>query len=163
MDSDLASFLGHSTPIVTEPVTWSSGFRFSVAAYLSEEPPPPAFVSSVRAVVRRGAEVLVQHDQDGCHILPGGQRKPGETFAATLDREIREETGWSLRATSVLGFLHNHHLEPRPPNYPYPYPDFLQVVFVGRASTFSPAARLDDGYEIASTFLPVAAALAASE
>lgn len=160
MDPELNSFLRRHTPVVTEPVDWGHGFQFTVAAYLGGELPPSRFVTSARAVVLRDAEVLVQRDRGGHHILPGGRREPGETLAATLDREVREETGWSLRTTAVLGFLHNHHLKPRPPDYPYPYPDFLQVVSVGWASSFSPAARLDDGYEIDATFLSVAAARA---
>ena len=160
MDPDLASFLGSRDPVVTEPVDWGNGFKFRVDAYLGGESPPLAFVTSVRAVVLRGAEVLVQRDRTTRHLLPGGRREPGEPPAAALAREVREETGWSLRSAAVLGFLRYHHLDPRPPDYPYPYPEFLHIVSVGWASTYSPAARLDDGYEIDSTFLPVAAVLA---
>ena len=159
MDPELAAFLDPHPPLVTDEVDWGNGFRFLVAAALTDQPPPLAFVTSARAVVLRGGgaevAVLVQTDRGSRHVLPGGRREPGELPAATLRREVREETGWELGATAPLGFLHFHHLSSKPTGYPYPYPDFLNVVSVAWASTFSPGARLNDGYELDSAFLPV--------
>lgn len=104
--------------------------------------------------------MLVQRDRDGRHILPGGRREPGEPPEATLRRELLEETGWTLTAPSQIGVLHFHHRDPAPSDHPYPAPDFLQVVYVGRASTSAAAAKLDDGFELETAFLPVAAARA---
>lgn len=158
MDSDLAAFLGRRIPAATETVDWGDGFRFRAAVYLGGAVPPLAFVTSVRAVVLRGGEVLVQRDRTRRHVLPGGRREPGEAPEATLAREVREETGWSLRDTAPIGVLHYRHRAPRPPGYAYPYPDFLQMVYVGYAATFDPKVRLDDGFEIDTAFLPVAEA-----
>ncbi len=156
MDPCLSSFLAHHAAVVTESVAWGNQFRFHVASYLCDEFPPLGFVTSVRAVVLLDDLVLVQRDQDSLHILPGGRREAGEPLEATLHREIREETGWTLDSVSVLGFMHYHHLDPKPPDHPYPHPDFVQIVYAGRAATFSAEAKLDDGYEVESTLLPVA-------
>ena len=156
MEPDLAAFLLGRWPVVTEAVDWGNGFRFRVAAYLGDELPPVAYVTSVRAVVLRDGLVLVQRDRDGLHVRPGGRREAGEPLEATLHREVREETGWTLCSVSVLGFMRYHHLDPKPPAHPYPHPDFLQVVYAARADTFSADARLDDGYEVESAFRSVA-------
>lgn len=54
----------------------------------------------------------------------------------TVAREVYEETGFQLEPASLqlLGFLHGAHRVPPAPDYPYPHPDFLQLVFCGRAS-----------------------------
>ena len=67
-----------------------------------------------------------------------------------------EETGWSLGRVAILGFTHVRHLDPRPPGYDDPYPDFCWLVYAAEAAEFSPEAKLDDGHEIGTAFLPVA-------
>lgn len=156
MDLGLSSFLARHSPVVTESVSWGNEFRFRVASYLCDEFPPLGFVTSVRAVVLLAGLVLVQRDQDSRHILPGGRREAGELPEATLHREVREETGWTLDSVSVLGFMHFHHLDPKPPDHPYPHPDFLQIIYVGWAATFSAESKLDDGYEVETRLLPLA-------
>ena len=52
----------------------------------------------------------------------------------------------------MLGFQSFHHLTPKPPGYPYPYPNFLWVVFLARAVEHAPEGRLEDGYELGSEF-----------
>ncbi len=154
MEADLSSFLARHAAVVTESVAWGNLFRFHVASYLCDEVPPPGFVTSVRGIVLVNGLVLVQRDQDSLHILPGGRREAGEPPEATLHREIREETGWTVDAVSMIGFMHYHHLDPKPPNHPYPYPDFLQIVYAARGTTCCPEAKLDDGYEIETRLLP---------
>ena len=46
-------------------------------------------------VLHDGGVVLVRHEKDGrsYHLLPGGGVDAGETIAAALEREVREETG----------------------------------------------------------------------
>lgn len=156
MDHNLAAFLGDRAPVVTEPVASGDRFRFRVAAYLGADDPPLPLVTSVRAVVLRHGRVLVQRDRTSRHILPGGRRDPGEPPDATVGREVREETGWELGEIALVGFMHYHHVDPRPAGHPYPYPDFVQMVYAGRAISFSAAAKLDDGFEVETTFRPLA-------
>lgn len=58
---------------------------------------------------------------------------------------------------TMLGFLHFHHLSPRPPGHPYPHPDFVQVVYVAQAGAYDPDARVADDHELGAGFRPLAA------
>jgi 8-oxo-dGTP diphosphatase len=53
-------------------------------------------------VFRRGRVLLLRRRTDlplypGCWDLPGGHVEPGESLEAALVREVREETGYSVR------------------------------------------------------------------
>src|SRR4029078_3394269 len=125
LEIELEAFLAEYLPIVEERVHWGSGRDLKVRAYLSQKPPPLGYISSVRCVVIREDGVLVVKDEDGFHIFPGGRREPGESLEDTLRRGVLEETGWSLGALSLLGFLYYHDLGERPPGHRLPFPDFL--------------------------------------
>ena len=148
----LGAFLARHTPAADEIETWGE-MRLRVRTYLTGDLPPPDWITSVRAIVRRAAEILVVRDPGRWHILPGGRREPGETIEQTLRREILEETGWEIGAPRLLGCKHFHHLTPRPANYPYPYPDFVNLVFVADALRFSATGREVGGYELGSAFM----------
>lgn len=155
-DEGLANFLARRQPSITEPLTWGGGLRLEVAAYLGTDTPPLPLVSSVRAIVRRADTVLVLQDRDSRHILPGGRREADEEPEATLRREVREETGWALERLRVIGFLHYHHLSPRPQDYRYPYPDFCQTVYAAWAVDHDESAVIFDEYVLGSALHPVA-------
>lgn len=159
MDARLSSFLEALAPLAMETDQWGD-LAFQVSGYLIATAPPLEYVTSVRAVVTQGDNALVITSPDRKHILPGGRREPGESLTETLRRESLEETGWSLRSLRLLGFKHLHHLTPKPDNYPYPYPDFLQVVYTGTADTYYPDQRIMDDYELDARFLPLAEVLA---
>jgi ADP-ribose pyrophosphatase YjhB (NUDIX family) len=86
-----------------------------------------SYVTSVRSIVLREQAVLVVQDRERQHILPGGRIESGEAFTQASERELLEETGWTVNQIRYLGFKHFHHLTPKPEGYAYPYPDFLQV------------------------------------
>jgi 8-oxo-dGTP pyrophosphatase MutT (NUDIX family) len=127
-----------------------------MTCYLGEEIPPLDAVTSVRSLVFQGGQILVVRDPHGNHIVPGGRREEGEALEATLRREILEETGWTLGVVSLLGFMHFHHLGPKPPEYRYPYPDFVQLVFRAEAGGIVPGAAVTGGWELGSAFHPIA-------
>jgi 8-oxo-dGTP diphosphatase len=64
------------------------------------------------AVVWRGGRVLITRRPPGAHLaglweFPGGKVAEGETVAAAAEREVREETGISCRATGLrTPFIH---------------------------------------------------------
>ena len=126
-----------------------------VESYLCDGMPPLELVTSVRAVVLRGREVLAVRDPGGLHVMPGGRREPGESVPETLRREVLEETGWAVEKPRLLGFLCFRHLGPKPEGYRYPYPVSLHLVYVARAESYATEAREVDGYELASGFFRV--------
>lgn len=135
---------------------WSESL-LRVGEHLAPDLPPDELVTSVRAVVLVGEQMLVVHDPHAIHILPGGRREPGETLLATLRREVLEETGWELGEPVLLGF---RHLTPRPPAYRYPYPSFCHVVYAAPGLRCRPAARKADDYVQGVSLVPFVEAAA---
>src|SRR3954466_3272986 len=69
--------------------------------------PPPA-VFCVGAVVRdpTGRLLLIRRGHEpsrGLWSLPGGRVEPGESLAAAVVREVREETGLDVRVGAAVG------------------------------------------------------------
>src|SRR5919204_4236501 len=156
MADGLEELLARHTPVDEGEAEWPGGVRLRIRGYLTDETPPLDYVSSVRAVVLRGDEVLVFHDRGGRpHLLPGGRREGGEPVEATLRREVREETGWEIAALRPLGFIHFRHLTPMPPGYGHAYPDFLQLVYAAEAAHHTPDAPIVDEWVVASALRPI--------
>lgn len=66
------------------------------------------------AVFRDGAILLVRETADGRWSLPGGWTDVGESASEAAVRETREETGYVVRATKLLGVLDMaRHAHPR--------------------------------------------------
>lgn len=144
----------------TEIYNWPAA-RFEVTTYLHTHLPPEPFITSVRAIVLRrqgdaDTEVLVVQDPDGYHIMPGGHREGAETLAATASREILEETGWQATIDRIVGFKHFAYLTPKPAVTKYPYPSFVQLVYVATGQLYYPEARKTDDYEIGAEFVTIA-------
>lgn len=102
----------------------------SVAAYLGAAPLPDNFVTSVRCIVFVHGQLLVCSTPHGVDLWPGGRREPGESYEESACREVQEETGWLVDASTLreLGFLHFHVLDALAPEV-MTHPDFVQVVF----------------------------------
>jgi mutator protein MutT len=73
-------------------------------------PAEPAIADRVDvaiAIIRRGDNVLICRRRAGgsfagCWEFPGGKREPGETLAACLQREVREELAMTVQPTHAL-------------------------------------------------------------
>lgn len=147
MQADLAAFLARGAVIGRERQVWGTATTLDVASYRCAELPPLTYVTSVRALVFRGDEVLATRQGEVWHIMPGGRREGDEELVATLAREVLEESGWTLGNPTLLGCLHLCHLTPRPAWSTYPYPDFLQPIYLASAAEFCPDALLPNEYE----------------
>jgi GNAT superfamily N-acetyltransferase len=134
--------------------------RIRVRAYLGAYDVPDELVRSVRCTVLRGGEVLLLRNRNGLrHVVPGGRREPGEAQLAALERELLEETGWTVRAPRLFGLLRITFLNERPDAAPF-YPEFAQQVYVGAAAEHRPDACAGEEYEVECVFRPVSEALA---
>lgn len=159
MPSDPAAdeFLKRYTPVTVEVQTWGGGeIALTVSAYVTCDEPPPQLVSSVRALVFRDESILLMRNVDGSHIHPGGRVEAGESHLDALRRELMEEAGVKITGVLRLGFLYLHHQTPKPPNYPYLYPDFIWPVFVAEYDGDSEDPQAQDDYELSSEFVPIA-------
>jgi hypothetical protein len=54
-----------------------------------------------------------------------------------------------------VGFVHFHHLGPKPPGHPFAYPDFFFLIYMAEALEFRPEAKLPDDYELEAAFRPI--------
>lgn len=148
--SIVVRFLADKRPALVSYVSWGrQRLDFDVASYLSNEIPPPELITSVRGIVLYGDCIVVMENEDGRHFMPGGRLEPGESFSVGLCREIGEESDLVVDSAELLGFLHFRHLQPKPVDYPYPYPDMFHLIYsvVGSGEL---SQRDEDGYEFAS-------------
>jgi ADP-ribose pyrophosphatase YjhB (NUDIX family) len=160
MRNELVACLRRQPPRAEESITWQpSGLRFRVASYLTSKLPPLQYVTSVRCVALQDKCVLVLRDPMGTYALPGGRREEEEELEVTLWREVLEETGWEIADARLIGFMHFHHLTPRPAGYRYPYPDFIQLVYRATAADFRPGARHPQDADLAVAVASVPDAL----
>jgi 8-oxo-dGTP pyrophosphatase MutT (NUDIX family) len=57
--------------------------------------------TAVRGIVKRGDKYLIIHSKYGDYKFPGGGQKKDEDNMATLIREVKEETGYTVIMDSV--------------------------------------------------------------
>jgi ADP-ribose pyrophosphatase YjhB (NUDIX family) len=151
MANELETFLKEHQDFVEEIIEWGP-LKFSVHSFLCSVKPPAKYVTSVKGIVLKRGSILVVRDPECTHILPGGRCEPNETWEQTLRREIAEESGWRVDNLSLLGVRHFHHLNARPENYKYPYPDFCQIIFKTEAVDYDSSLLDPKRYELEAIF-----------
>ena len=86
----------------------------------------------VRGVVfdGQGRLLLVRERSDGGWTLPGGWADVGATPAENVVREVREESGFEVRAVKVLA-VYDRDRHPHPPMLQHVYKVFVRCEIVG--------------------------------
>ena len=154
MTTDIDRFLSRQHRVASSLTQWGV-HKLKVRGYLSAESPPTELVTSVRAIVLRGDQVLVMHNLDSHHILPGGRIEQGESHLEALRRELLEEDGAEIEVGRQIGIIHFEHITPKPEEYAYPYPDFLQRVYAASLLAYVPPTKIEDEWETGSQLLPL--------
>lgn len=156
MQPAVSEFLARQTPFSEEKAIWGNGtIHLTITGYFSDEFPPEEYITSVRSLVFRDDCILVLTNRDERHIVPGGRREANESLEETLRREVLEESGWAIMHPRLLAVIHLHHTSPKPPDYPYPYPDFFQLIYISDAGIYHPESIMEDDYELHSAFYPI--------
>jgi 8-oxo-dGTP diphosphatase len=158
--TSVAAFLAGLVPACREEIVWRrkdpQPVRLEASTFLTRRRPPSAGVSSARAIVLVGEQVVVVRDPESVHVIPGGRLEAGETPARAARREALEETGWRLGRLRYLGFRHLRSLAPPgDPTF-----EVLQAVYVGAGLSQDEGARDREGYELGWQLVPVGEALA---
>lgn len=149
-------FMTH-TPLQKQIVYWGN-MELEISNYLTDDLPTKHLVSSVRCILFYQDQIMVIQNPNGDHhILPGGRCEPGETLEETGRREVLEETGWQMGPLQIVGTRRFRHNTPKPPGYPYPYPDFLQLVMMGEGTSFDRTQKQYDKYVVSAEMEDVTA------
>lgn len=149
---DVAEYLQITDFGTEELVQWGEMTLCVRASDTMVLPPPPA-VSSVRGVLLRASKLMVVEDPDRKHLLPGGRCENGESYEATLRREVLEETGYEVAEIERIGVLHFEHRTPDPGGWASQhYPHFFQVIYGCRAGEYVAYKKRTNGYELTAEF-----------
>jgi ADP-ribose pyrophosphatase YjhB (NUDIX family) len=90
----------------------------ALARSFAQEPGHATPKLDVRGVIARGDRVLlVRGTDDNRWTLPGGWAEVGETPSAAVEKEVRQEAGYEVRAAKLLAVLNRDARER--PRFPY--------------------------------------------
>lgn len=88
------------------------------------------------AVIHKGRILLVKETEDGAWSLPGGWADVGDVPSLAVEREVREESGYEVKARKLAALL-DRNLHGHPP-YPFhAYKLFFLCDLVGGEATSS--------------------------
>ncbi len=91
----------------------------------------------VRGAVFRGDKLLyVREREDGLWTLPGGWADVGQSAAESVVREVREESGFEVRAVKLLAF-YDRDKHAHPPILHHSFKVFFQCELLGGEASSS--------------------------
>jgi 8-oxo-dGTP diphosphatase len=105
---------------------------------LTSESPPFEHVTAAMALAFEGERFLLADLVQRGLDIPGGHVSDGETPEEAMRREVYEETGARLGPARVLAYEQFKLLGPKPPDFPFPYPDSFLVFFYAQVESLDP-------------------------
>ncbi len=100
-------------------------------------PPLVEAGSSVRGWIFHGGELVLVRNVEGCWELPGGSRKPGETYREAFERRVWEQAGILLAGARLVGTLRTLGRGAPSPNSPL-LPANVTPCFIAEAAELMP-------------------------
>lgn len=82
------------------------------------------------AVFREGSLLYVRERADGLWTLPGGWADVGQSAAESVVREVREESGYAVRASKLLA-VYDRDRHPHPPILHHSWKMFFRCEITG--------------------------------
>lgn len=94
-------------------------------------------------VEHRGKILFVRERMKGARFIdpPVGHMDPGETVPQAAVREVREETGYRVKLTHLVGIYHNFYGS-------HPMGDSIRFVFAGRLVSTRSVGPSEEGIEV---------------
>lgn len=159
-EEQLRALTGDTEALASHIAIWDEArIHLQVSTFLIEPGRlPSSLVTSGRCIVLHRQSVLVMSNEAGYHILPGGRVEQGEDSRQAAIREVKEEAGITVRSLSPLAIIMFRHLTPKPDGYPYPYPTFINDVYVTHLAE-EPPLDSADRYETSGAFIPISEAI----
>ncbi len=106
-----------------------------ITSLLSDALPPLETITAAFALAFQGDRFLLTDLVARGLDIPGGHVEAGETPEEAMRREVYEETGAILGPARLLAYERRRILGPKPPGYPFPYPDSHLVYYVARVAS----------------------------
>ena len=104
------------------------------------KPVTPLVGCDVFVLNEKSEVLLIKRADNGKWALPGGCHDLGETPKACAERECREESGYIVEVTELLGVYSSNRY--KYVNYPYKENEFAHILF--RANIVGGAARVSN-------------------
>lgn len=93
------------------------------------KPITPLVGTDVFVVDAESRVLLIKRSDNGYWVMPGGCQNLGETAAQCAVREVREESGFEVKLTRLLGIFSSQCYEYV--NYPWKDNEFSHILFAG--------------------------------